>query len=121
MAQPIGSIGSDYTHSGSTSARAMNGDTYLTSDDIDTSGAQSINVGFWYRDHLIDDNDNVNLQFYNGTNWRTIFELGNSIPEDEWHHYSVDVNEPKYMRTDFRMRFAAGSFRILVSMCGLTI
>ncbi len=39
----------------------------------------------------------------------SIFELGNSLPEDTWQFYSVSINEPRYLRSDFRIRFDAHS------------
>jgi len=97
-------------HSGSWSATADSAATTLTSDDIDLSTAEGFTVSFWYRDDDIDDDDNVYLQFWDGSSYDNIFELGKSIPEDEWHHYSVWYRTLfSYGISDFHIRFYANS------------
>jgi len=96
-------------HSGSWSAHAGSTAAYLTSEAVDTSIAGGFTVSFWYRDDDIDDNDNVYLQFWNGSTYNNIFELGNTNPEDEWHHYSVWWRPIfQYAIRDFHIRFSAG-------------
>jgi uncharacterized repeat protein (TIGR02543 family) len=93
--------------SGSYSIHAGSTSTYLISPSIDTSNAEGITVSFWYRDHGIDDDDNVYLQFWNGYTWVNIFELGNSKPEDTWHHYSIQTYQRSYLIPNFQIRFDA--------------
>ncbi|MEM2111220.1 MAG: LamG-like jellyroll fold domain-containing protein, partial [Candidatus Bathyarchaeia archaeon] len=94
-------------YSGSYSAHAGSDDNYLSSDNMDTSSAEGITVSFWYRDHGIDDDDNVYLQFWNGLTYVSIFELGNTKPEDTWHHYSIQTYQRSYLIPNFRIRFNA--------------
>jgi hypothetical protein len=93
-------------HSGSYSAHAGRYDTYLTSDNINTSTYSSFVVAFWYRDRHINGSDNVNLQFYNGSSYNSIFNLGNST-EDQWNYYTVTVTDAQYCKSNFRIRFDA--------------
>ena len=90
-------------HSGTYSAHASD----LVSKSIDTSGAESITISFWYRDHGIDDEDLVVLQFWDGSSYTDVFNLGNTEPEDMWHYYTVQTLEPRYLISSFKIRFAA--------------
>ena len=94
-------------HSGTYSAHAGGTSNDLISKDFDTSSAEAITVSFWYRDHGIDDGDNVYLQFWNGSTYNNIFELGNTRPEDTWHWYTVQTYDPRYLIEDFHTRFRA--------------
>ena len=65
-------------------------------------------VSFWYRDQGIDDNDEVYLQFWDGDSYDNWFELGNTSPEGEWHHYAIHWRPIfEYGIPDFHIRFAA--------------
>jgi len=97
---------SSQQHSGSWSAHAGSAATYLYSDDIDLSAEEGFTVSFWYRDDDIDDDDYVYLQFWDGSSYNNIFELGNTEPEDTWHHYSVWYRTLfDYGIPDFHIRF----------------
>jgi len=102
-------LDSTQKHSGTYSAHAGSADNYLTLDSIDTHSAEGITVSFWYRDSGIDDDDNVYLQFWNGSSYVNIFEIGNSKPEGIWQWYTVQTYDPRYMIDDFRVRFNAVS------------
>jgi hypothetical protein len=103
----------DYTngqrHTGSYSIHAGSSDTYLTSHGLSTSDATSITVSFWYRDDDIDDSDDVYLQFWDGSTYDNIFELGNTSPEDTWHFCTVTTVDSQYCISDFHIRFDATS------------
>ena len=96
-------------HSGSYSAHATFGDTYLTSNNIDTSSAGGITVSFWYRKHNIADTDNVYLQFWNGAVYKNIFQLRNPNSENTWQFYSFQTYDPEFYISNFRIRFVASS------------
>jgi hypothetical protein len=96
-------------YSGTYSAQADGSSTTLTSVNIDTSRCEGITVSFWYRDDGIDDADNVYLQFWNGSTYDNIFELGNTSPESTWHFYSAQTFGAQFCRTDFKIRFSAAS------------
>ncbi|MFA5291723.1 MAG: hypothetical protein WC496_01665 [Phycisphaerae bacterium] len=97
--------------SGSYSAHCSVGQMSLYSDYIDTSECYSITVSFWYMDHGIDDNDNVYLEFLdnNGYYNETIFEIGNTSPEDTWHQYETTIynsgSDTQYFHPTFNIRF----------------
>lgn len=94
-------------HTGSRSAHADSGSNTLTSMDLDASDAMNITVSFWYRDDSIDDDDNAYLQFWDGSTYDNIFELGNTSPENTWHYYTVTTSDPQYLISDFCIRFDA--------------
>jgi len=96
-------------HSGSYSAQGSGrSDTDLTSDDLDASAAEWIAVSFWYRDYGIDFWDLVTLQFWNGSTYRDILNLGTTSPEQQWHRYSVWYRTLfSYQIPDFHIRFKA--------------
>jgi hypothetical protein len=96
-------------HSGSYSAHATFGDNYLTSNNIDASGAGGITVSFWYRKQNIADADNVYLQFGVGSVYRNIFQLRNPSSENAWQFYSFQTYDSEYYVSNFRIRFVAGS------------
>jgi len=93
-----------YKHTGSYSIEADSNDNTLTSYDLNASDATDITVSFWYRDDDIDDSDNVYLQFWDGSTYDNIFELGNTNPEDTWHYYTVTTSDSQYFISDFHIR-----------------
>lgn len=92
-------------HSGTYSAHAGTGDQYLTSNSIDTSGAESLTVSFWYRNHAV--NGKVYLQFWNGTIYRDILGFPGTGPSDTWRFYSLQTYDVRCLIRDFRVRFSA--------------
>jgi len=98
-----------YNHS----AHAGSSDNDLISDNINMSSYNSFTIEFRYRDDDIDNNDNVYLQFYDGSNYDNIFELGNTNPEDTWHNYNATIynsgGDAQYFNTNFRIKFEATS------------
>ena len=98
---------------GSYSARADNSSDDLISDNINTSAYSSFTIDFWYRDHGIDNNDNVYIQFYDGSHYDNRFELGNTSPENQWHNYNETIynsgGDTQYFDTNFRIKFEASS------------
>ncbi len=96
-------------HTGSYSMMADEFDTTLTSIDLDCSDAMNVTISFWYRDDDIDDYDDVYLQFWDGSSYDNIFELGNTYPEDYWHYYTFTTSNPQYLIPDFHIRIVANS------------
>lgn len=100
-------------HSDTYSAHAGYSQNDLISGDIDTSTYSSFTIDFWYMDDDIDDDDNVYLQFYDGSSYDNRFELGNAWPEDTWQNYNETINnsgaDAQYFRSDFRIKFEATS------------
>jgi type II secretory pathway pseudopilin PulG len=95
------------------SAHAGRWENDLISDNIDLSSYSYFTIDFWYRDHGIDNSDNVYLQFYDGSNYDNRFELGNTWPEDTWHNYNETINnsgaDAQYFRNNFRIKFEGSS------------
>jgi type II secretory pathway pseudopilin PulG len=97
-----------YNHS----AHAGNNDDDLISDNIDTSSYGSFTIDFWYRVDDIDWNDDVYLQFYNGSTYVDRFEVGDQA-EDTWLNYNETVNDSggdsQYFINNFRIKFEGTS------------
>lgn len=76
----------------------------LETPDLDLTGASSLYLDFWYRDDDLDPNEYM-LEFYDGATWDLIEDLGITIQEDQWLHYSVNVSDPQYFISNFRIRW----------------
>ena len=102
-----------YKYSGSYSAHAGNSDNDLISDNINTAGYYSMTITCWYMDDGIDDDDNIYLQLYDGTNYDDKFELGNTSPDDAWYKYEVTLyntgSDAQYFNSNFRLKFEGTS------------
>lgn len=90
----------------------FDGDTnkngYLTSVDLVTTGANAIYVDFWYRDGGCESNEFI-LQYYDGNNWDTIYDLGSTGSHNQWFHYQHRITESQYRHSDFKIRFYANT------------
>jgi hypothetical protein len=103
----------DYAHSGTYSADFDGPGFGTASGDLDTpnlncTGVNAIYVDFWYRDHLLDADDFL-LQYYNGSSWNTISDLGSTTQEDQWLHYQQKITGNQYFVPTFRVRWSAVS------------
>jgi hypothetical protein len=87
---------------GGFSAEGKNG--FLTSDDIDASGASFITIDFWIRKNKIEVDD-FNLYFYNGTSYDKVARLDTLGADKVWLRFNVVVKDVQYLRSDFRIRF----------------
>jgi hypothetical protein len=98
-------------HSGSYSAHAGSNDNDLISDNLDTSGASSITIEFYYRDDDIDSGEAL-LRLYNGSSYATKADLGTST-EDTWNYYTTTIynsgGDAQYFVSNFRIMFEASS------------
>jgi len=92
-----------YYVSGSHSVECSSEDNDLISIDLDTSGALNIAITFKYRVGGIDDNDNIVVQYYNGTDYITIDEIGDDA-EDTWLTYSDTITDSQYFKSNFRLK-----------------
>lgn len=93
--------------SGGYSINCGDSDTNLVSNNIDMSNCTSIKIEFYYRYHIIDDNDNISLQLYDGRDYIDKFELNNGA-QDTWNSGSIildDNNDPNYFHPLFRIKF----------------
>jgi hypothetical protein len=92
-----------YYVSSSHSIECSSEDNDLISIDLDTSGASSIAITFMYRVGDIDDNDNTVVQYYNGTDYITIDEIGDDTP-NTWLTYSDTITDSQYFKANFRLK-----------------
>jgi hypothetical protein len=80
----------------------------LTTPNLDCSGSiTSITVDFWYRDEGVDSGEFV-LQYYDGTGWDTITQLGTGA-ENQWLHYQQVITDSQYFKSSFKVRWSAVS------------
>ena len=77
----------------------------LTTPDLNCTGAASIYVDFWYRDEGCSVGEFL-LQYYDGTAWRTIADLGSTTLENQWLHYQQRVTDGQYFKPNFKIRWA---------------
>ncbi len=93
-------------YSGSTySAEHASGDTYLTSDDLDASGAGTITVSFWFKIKLLNKGP-LNVQIYNGgwTTWDDLVSYAGGV-KNTWLPFSRTITNLQYFIDGFRIRF----------------
>jgi hypothetical protein len=88
------SVNSDYNNIGS-----------LTSNNLDTSGATSITIDFYYRLSNTEDTDLV-LYYYDGSTYDFIVNLGGGS-EGTWLHYTQTITDSQYFKTNFQIRFTS--------------
>jgi len=100
-------------HGGRYAAQCGSANNDLISDNVDASSAGTISIEFWYRDHGVDDDDNVFLQLFDGTNYIDRAGLGITAPEDTWRLYQTTIScagaDAKYFRSNFRIKFEGTS------------
>jgi len=101
---------SDQAYSGTYSADFDgSGSGDLSTYDLNCFDSPSaIYVDFWYRDDSCEA-DEFLLQYYNGTTWNTIADLGSTPPtsENQWLHYQQKVTDSQYFKSNFRIRWSA--------------
>ncbi len=95
-------------YSGSTySAEHASGDTYLTSDNLDASGANDITVSFWFKIKALNKGP-LYVQIYNGSTYdATWYDLIThpSVAKNTWIWFSQTINDSQYFNSGFRIRF----------------
>ncbi|MGQ9679322.1 MAG: hypothetical protein ACUVV4_00930 [Candidatus Bathyarchaeia archaeon] len=97
---------SDHRHGGSYSAKSSDGhEGGFYSDPINTLGATSVTVRFWYRLDDTESNDLV-LSYYNGVSWITIANLGGGS-KNIWLEYTGIITDSQFFKTNFRIRFTS--------------
>ena len=93
-------------YGGSTySAEHASGDTSLTSDDIDTSGAGTITVSFWFKIKLLNKGP-LYVQIYNGStydNWYDLVSYAGGV-KNVWIQFSQTI-DPSYFIPNFSINF----------------
>ncbi|MFC2041503.1 hypothetical protein ACFLTY_04200 [Chloroflexota bacterium] len=98
-----------YIRSGSWAALAGAGDTYLTTDDLDTSTGDNITISFWFRIKSLTKGP-LYVQTYNGTSYITqhdLFVYPGVVATGTYYKYSESITDSQYLRSDFHVRFDA--------------
>jgi len=94
------------------SVECSSNDDDLISNDLNTEDAISITISFRYRIDDIDGNDNVRVQYYDGSHYDDIEEIGDDT-EDVWHTYSDTINnagaDAQYFISNFRIKIEGSS------------
>jgi hypothetical protein len=85
----------------SDSSSSMYGD--FTCNDLNTIGATSITVDFWYRLHSTSSSD-LRLYFYDGSSYDSIASLGGGT-RDTWIHYTKTTTDSQYFKNNFKIRY----------------
>jgi hypothetical protein len=73
---------------------------------MDCSNADAIYIEFWYRDEGCDNNEFV-LEYYDGSSWDTIADLGSTMSEFQWIYYAEKITDPQYLISNFQVSWAA--------------
>jgi hypothetical protein len=84
------------------------GSGYLTSPIMDCSDAETIHVEFWWYDYRLD-NDDFELEYYNGDTWVNYVDLNNIASQNGWHHYTETITDSDYFVSNFQIRWYAKS------------
>jgi len=94
------------------SVECSSNDDNLISIDLDTSDASKIDISFRYRIDDIDDNDNVRVYYYDGTDYDAIEEIGDDS-EDTWLTYTDTIDnagaDAQYFISNFRVGIGGSS------------
>ncbi len=93
-------------HSGNYSAAHTSGDTYLTSDDLNTSGVYNITVSFWFQIKDLSKGP-LYVQIYNGTAYNNWYDLTTypGVVKNQWIQFSGTTTDSQYFKSNFRVRF----------------
>ena len=94
-------------HSGLRSVSSTQGsEGYLTSDDIDLSGASAAILEFWIRKDAVEAGD-IMLQYYDGSTYNDILDLDDLGADNQWLKCRKTINVSEYGIANFRIRFNA--------------
>jgi len=74
----------------------------LLSDNLNMSDASAIYISFSYWDTGIDDKDNVFLNYWNGTAYKNILELGMQT-EGRWNTFYAKITDSQYFKDGFHI------------------
>lgn len=90
----------------------VNGNTSSTEElrkNLSTEGYENITVNYWYHaDSLEDeDGDGVQVQWFDGVDWNTIFTIDEDVAIDSWVFRSDSLPAGAADNPDFQLRFEA--------------
>lgn len=75
---------------------------------MDCSDAGAIYVDFWYWDENCEAAEFL-LEYFDGTSWDAISDLGATASEDQWLHYTEKVTDAQYLHSAFQIRWSVVS------------
>ena len=78
----------------------------LETGELNCSDAVSISVTFGFYDDALDPNELL-LEYFDGSNWVLIEDLGTGYTERDWHLYEAEITDPRYFVSDFKIRWRA--------------
>jgi flagellin-like protein len=94
------------------SVECSGNDDDLISNDLNTAGALSITISFRYRIDEIDWDDDVYVQYYDGSHYDNIEEIGDDS-ENTWLTYSDTITntgaDAQYFISNFRLKIEGSS------------
>ncbi len=79
----------------------------LTTVDINASEAGAMRVSLYIKKTLGIEAGDVNLYYYDGTNWDFVADLNSIGPNDVWLHYTEDITDSQYFISDFKIRIGS--------------
>ncbi|MFO7678348.1 MAG: VWA domain-containing protein [Thermoplasmatota archaeon] len=93
------------SYTGTVSAHATtNRDGAFISQNIDTSNATALNIGFYYRLSSYIGSGDLELYFYNGEDYNFIEDLGTGS-KDTWLNKQYTITDSQYFHSDFNIKF----------------
>jgi len=94
------------------SVECSSNDNDLVSKDLDVVGRSSVRISFKYKVDDVDYDDNVYLQYYDGSSYDNIAELG-VADEDVWLYYSDTIynsgGDVQYFISNFKIKLEGSS------------
>jgi hypothetical protein len=81
-------------------------DGNLTTAELDCSDAVSIYVSFEFYDESLDPNE-LHLEYFDGTSWVEITDLGSLYTEGTWNLYEQKITDSRYFVSNFMIRWEA--------------
>lgn len=93
-------------HSGSFAAECTSGDTYLTTDNLDTTASTRITISFWFRVKDLNKGP-LYVQIYDGNSYNNLYNIFDypSAQKNTYYQYTEIITDSQYFRSDFRLRF----------------
>lgn len=104
------------------------GSTTLVSPTINATGYESISLSFWYKQEGFEADDNLVVEWFDGTNWYTlktfVGETGDSEDVTVWTLETLSLGSGADNNSDVRLRFTAnldaGSDKFFLDTLSLT-
>ncbi|PVX25938.1 MAG: hypothetical protein CW716_07015 [Candidatus Bathyarchaeum sp.] len=81
-------------------------DGNLTTAELDCSDAVSIYVSFEFYDASLDPNE-LHLEYFDGTSWVEVTDLGNLYTEGTWNLYEQKITDSRYFVSNFMIKWEA--------------